>query len=152
MLQLAMDRSAGTVAIGRGRSAAATRAASGFARRWEASTRAVLCVVTWPGNAASWLRQAVRFAAANPDMWVMSDPSGGWAQMTRRLLWATPWQPERTIAGADIGTSQAIGLVGAANVSGLAGATADGGTWEVRDGKLDTRPECGGSVSIPYSI
>jgi hypothetical protein len=138
MLELAMDRSATIVAIGRGRSAAAARAASRFARRWEGSTRTVLCVVTWPENAASWLRQATRFAAANPDLWVMTGPGCGWAQMTRRLLWSTPWQPERTIAFADIGTSQAIGLVGAANVSGLAGATTDGRTWEVRDGRLHT--------------
>jgi hypothetical protein len=138
MLQLALERNASTVAIGRGRSPAATRAATGFARRWQARARPVLCVVTWPEDAASWLRQATRFAGANPDLWVMAGPAGGWAQMTRRLLWSTPWQPERTIAFADIGTSRAIGLVGAANLSGLTGATAGGGTWGVRDGQLDT--------------
>jgi len=49
-------------------------------------------------------------------------------------MWSTPWQPERTIAFADIGTSRAIGLVGAVNLLGLTGATTDGGTWTVRDG------------------
>jgi hypothetical protein len=60
----------------------------------------------------------------------------GWAQMTRRLLWSTSWEPGRTIAFAALGTSHAIGLVGADNLPGLAGATADGGTWTVRDGQL----------------
>ena len=30
----------------------------------------------------------------------MAGPPGGWAQMTRRLLWSTPWEPGRTIAFA----------------------------------------------------
>ncbi|HEY0932315.1 MAG TPA: hypothetical protein VGD91_01115 [Trebonia sp.] len=54
--------------------------------------------------------------------------------MTRRLLWSTPWQPERTVAFASIATGRAIGLVGAVNLDGLAGATADGGTWAVHEG------------------
>jgi hypothetical protein len=138
MLQLALQEDARVIAVGRGRSPAATRAARGFARRWEAAGRTVLCVVTWPEEAASWLRQATRFADANPDLWVMAGPAGGWAQMTRRLLWSTAWQPERTIAFSDIGTGKAIGLVGAVNLPGLSGATTDGGTWVVRDGQLQT--------------
>ena len=96
----------------------------------------MLDVVTWPEQAASWLRQATRFAAADPDLWVMAGAPVGWAQMTRRLLWSTSWEPGRTIAFAALGTSHAIGLVGAGNLPGLAGATADGGTWTVRDGQL----------------
>ena len=65
--ELALRRDASTVTIGHGRSAAATAAASAFARRWEDQGRIVLDVVTWPEEAASWLRQATRFAAANPD-------------------------------------------------------------------------------------
>lgn len=136
MLQLTLQRNARTVAIGHGRSPAATRAAREFTRRWETSARTVLCVVTWHEEAASWLRQATRFAGANPDLWVMAGALGGWAQMTRRLLWSTSWQPERTIAFADIGTERAIGLVGAVNLPGLTGATTDGGSWAVRDGQL----------------
>ena len=136
MLRLAMRRNACTVGIGHGRSPAAVRAAQSFARRWDAAGRTVLCVVTWPEEAASWLRPATRLANANPDLWVMAGPRAGWAQMTRRLLWSTPWQPGRTIAFAGIGTSAAIGLVGAANLPGLTGATADGGTWAVHDGRF----------------
>jgi len=64
------------------------------------------------------------------------------AQMTRRLLWSTPWEPGRTIAFAALGTERAVGLVGADNLSGLTGATAHGGTWAVRDGQL-IRPRRG---------
>ena len=63
-------------------------------------------------------------------------PPGGWAQMTRRLLWSTPWEPGRTIAFAALGTELAVGLAGAGNLPGLTGATARGGTWAVRDGQL----------------
>jgi hypothetical protein len=134
--ELARRRDARTIAIGRGRSALAAAATAAFARRWEAEGRIVLDVVTWPEEAASWLRQATRFAAADPDLWVMAGPAGGWAQVTRRLLWSTPWQPGRTIAFAALGTPPAIGLVGAQNLPGLTGATADGRTWAVRDGRL----------------
>jgi len=89
MTELALSRGARAVAIGRGNSPAATRAAAGFARRWESTGGSVICAVTWPESAASWLRQATRFAAADPDLWVMAGPPTGWAQMTRRLLWST---------------------------------------------------------------
>ena len=138
VVELALRRDASTMTIGHGRSAAATAAASAFAHRWEAQGRIVLDVVTWPEEAASWLRQATRFAAANPDLWVMAGPPGGWAQMTRRLLWSTSWEPGRTIAFAALGTERAVGLVGAGNLPSLTGATAWGGTWAVRDGQLMT--------------
>jgi hypothetical protein len=149
MAELARRRDARTVAVGRGRSALAAAAAAAFARRWEAEGRIVLDVVTWPEQAASWLRQATRFTAADPDLWVMAGPAGGWAQMTRRLLWSTPWQPGRTIAFAALGTPYAIGLVGAHNVPGLAGATADGRTWAVRDGQLQTAVPPPGFLARP---
>lgn len=46
MLQLALRRNAGSVAIGHGRSPAAATAAREFARRWEAAGRSVLCAVS----------------------------------------------------------------------------------------------------------
>lgn len=138
VIRLAHDRGARSVAIGRGRTAVAARTAAAFARRWETAGRTVLDVVTWPEEAASWLRQATRFAASDPDLWVMAGPPLGWAQMTRRLLWSTPWQAGRTIAFADLGTQDAIALVGGHNLSGLAGATRDGGTWRVGNGSVYT--------------
>jgi hypothetical protein len=137
---LALGRGARSVAIGRGRSAAAAAAVTAFARRREASGATVITVVTWPEETASWLRQATRFAAADPDLWIMAAAPRGWAQMTRRLLWSTPWQPGRTLAFAALGTQRAIGLVGAHNLQGLAGATTDGGTWTVCNGSIQAAP------------
>jgi hypothetical protein len=143
MMELALGRRSRTVALGSGRSAAAGRALAAFARRWEAASGIVLDTVSWPEEAASWLRQAARFTAAEPDLWVMAGPARGWAQVTRRLLWSTPWRPERTIAFAAVGEPPAIELVGACNLPGLTGATADGGTWTVRDGRLRTAGPAG---------
>ena len=140
MTELALSRGAQAIAIGRGRSPVAARAAAGFARRFEAAGGSVICAVTWPESAASWLRQATRFAAADPDLWVMAGPATGWAQMTRRLLWSTTWRPERTIAFAAIGTRHVTGLVGAHNLPGLAGATKDGGTWQISHGIVRVTP------------
>jgi hypothetical protein len=139
LTELALGRGAQAIALGRGYSPAAARVTASFARRWEAAGGTIICTVTWPESAASWLRQATRFAAADPDLWVMAGPATGWAQMTRRLLWSTPWRPERTLAFAAIGTPDVIGLVGAHNLPGLTGPTADGGTWQITDDGLLTR-------------
>ncbi len=140
MTELALCRHAQRVTLGHGRSATAVRTMAAFTRRWEARGGIVLDVVTWPEEAASWLRQATRFAAADPDLWIMAGTARGWAQMTRRLLWSTPWQPGRTLAFAALGTRLAVGLVGAHNLQGLAGVTADGGTWKVRNGYIRVAP------------
>jgi hypothetical protein len=140
MTELALCRGARHVAVGHGRSAATARAVAAFIRSWEARGGIVLNIVTWPEEAASWLRQATRFAAADPDLWVMAGAPLGWAQMTRRLLWSTSWEPGRTLAFAGLGTEHAIELVGADNLQGLAGSTADGSTWTVRDGSIQTAP------------
>lgn len=140
MTELALRRGARSVAVGGGRSAAAIAAITAFARRWEAGGGTVLTVVTWPEEAASWLRQATRFAAPDPDLWVMAGPSLGWAQLTRRLLWSTAWQPGRTIAFAALGTERSIGLVGAHNLHGLSGVAAGGGTRTVCDAAIRVTP------------
>jgi hypothetical protein len=140
MMELALCRRVQRVTVGHGRSAAAVRAMAAFTRRWEACGGIVLDVVTWPEEAASWLRQATRFAAADPDLWIMAGTARGWAQMARRLLWSTPWQPGRTLAFAALGTRPAVDLVGAHNLQGLAGATSDGGTWKVCNGNIRVTP------------
>jgi len=81
----------------------------------------VLATVTWPGTAASWLRQARRFAAPDPDAWVVSATPAGWAGMARRLLLSTSWSPHRTFA-----TSALAGFP----LPGLRGTHVDGTTWE----------------------
>ncbi len=140
IIELAASRGARSVAVGHGRSAATAQAMATFARRWESRGGTVHDVVTWPEEAASWLRQATRFADAAPDMWIMAGPPRGWAQMTRRLLWSTAWQPSRTLAFAALGTQFAIELVGAHHLTGLTGATGDGGAWTVRDSAIRSSP------------
>jgi hypothetical protein len=80
-----------------------------------------LATVTWPETAASWLRQARRFAAPDPDIWVVAATPAGWAGMTRRLLMSTGWSPHRTVVTAALTDSR---------LPGLRGVRADGTTWE----------------------
>jgi hypothetical protein len=81
----------------------------------------VLATVTWPETAASWLRPARRFAAPDPDVWVVAATPAGWAGMTRRLQTATPWRPHRTVVTAALADFR---------LPGVRGARADGTTWE----------------------
>jgi len=81
----------------------------------------VLATVTWPETAASWLRQARRFAAPEPDIWVVSATPAGWAGMARRLTMSTSWSPHRTILTAALADFR---------LPGVRGAQADGSTWE----------------------
>ncbi|MEV7044416.1 hypothetical protein [Amycolatopsis sp. NPDC051061] len=81
----------------------------------------VLATVTWPETAASWLRPARRFAAPDPDVWVVAATSAGWAGMTRRLRMSTPWRPHRTVVTAALADFR---------LPGVRGARADGTTWE----------------------
>jgi hypothetical protein len=54
-------------------------------------------------------------------------------------------------AAAALGTRRAIGLVGAHNLQGLAGATADGGTWTVCDGSIQAAPSRRGDHGMTAS-
>jgi hypothetical protein len=63
--------------------------------------------------------------------------AGRWQATGGTVLDIVTW-PERSIAFAAIGSPLAIGLVGACNLPGLAGATAGGGTWAVHDGAIHT--------------
>jgi hypothetical protein len=81
----------------------------------------VLATVTWPETAASWLRQARRFAAPDPDVWVVCATPAGWAGMARRLAASTSWSPHRTVVSAALKDL---------SLPGVRGARADGTTWE----------------------
>ncbi|MFD5566157.1 hypothetical protein [Kitasatospora griseola] len=139
IVQLARDRRARTVVIGSGRTPHARESARLIESAWDRAEGTTLATITWPETGASWLRHASRFADAEPDLWVMTGPATGWAQMTRRLLWSTPWRPERTLATAGIGDPRTLALVGLINLNGLAGVTAQGTTWLVEDDALQYR-------------
>jgi hypothetical protein len=134
-LTLIHARGARSITIGHGMTPQALSAARTFEHVWTTAGGDVLDVVAWPEEAASWLQQAGRFASGEPDLWVMTGAAPGWAQMTRRLLWSTPWQPRRTLVLGDHLAHAAATLVGIHNVEGLAGTTATG-TWAIRDGHL----------------
>ncbi|MFF7887837.1 hypothetical protein ACH40F_41185 [Streptomyces sp. NPDC020794] len=136
IVQLARDRRAHTIVIGSGRTPHARETSRLIESAWDRAGGTTLGTITWPETGASWLRHASRFAAANPDLWVMAGPATGWAQMTRRLLWSTPWRPERTLATAAIGDPRTLALVSLINLNGLAGATAHGTIWLVEDDSL----------------
>ncbi|MFI6743131.1 hypothetical protein ACIBI9_60470 [Nonomuraea sp. NPDC050451] len=120
-----------TVTLGHGRDAASSAAVQAFARAWRARGGQVLTVVAWPESAASWLRPARRFAAGDPDAWVVAGAALGWAQMSRRLRHSTSWDPARTFAFASIGSTDIVRLAGPGTLDGLRGAAADGGTWQI---------------------
>ncbi|MGW1771286.1 hypothetical protein [Streptomyces sp. NPDC002104] len=96
LVTLVTRSGAKTVVIGHSRDSASADAASAFARAWRSSGGEVLDTVTWPEQAASWLRPAHRLTAPTPDAWVIAAAPLGWAQMTRRLLHSTNWTPSRT--------------------------------------------------------
>ncbi|MEU0335981.1 hypothetical protein [Streptomyces sp. NPDC006193] len=136
LARLARARRAHTIVIGSGRTAHALATSHLIASAFDRAGGTVLAAISWPETGASWLRHASRFADADPDLWVMAGPATGWAQMTRRLLWSTPWSPERTLATAAIGDPRTLALVGLTHLNGLAGTTDHGTSWLVEDDSL----------------
>ncbi|MFF4248805.1 hypothetical protein ACFYY2_30670 [Streptomyces sp. NPDC001822] len=126
------DARAGAVAVGSSRDAASRAAADAFTDAWQARGGTVLAVVDWPEAAASWLRPATRLAAGPPDAWVVAAALPGFARLARRLRDSTAWDPSRTYAFASLQDSRLPALAGPDTVHGLRGATAAGGTWDVR--------------------
>ncbi|WP_433236716.1 hypothetical protein ACQPYK_27560 [Streptosporangium sp. CA-135522] len=132
-----------TVTVGHGRDAASRAAAQAFARSWENRGATVLAVVDWPEEAASWLRPARRFAAGDPDAWVVAGGPLGWAQMSRRLRHSTGWDPRRTYGFAGLGDVRVVELAGPATMEDMSGVAADGGTWRVGRGLIIYYPPLG---------
>lgn len=130
----------GTVAVGRGRDAPSRAAAEAFTTAWEARGGTVLTAVDWPETAASWLRPAVRLTEVVPDAWVMAAAPLGFAQLARRLRHSTDWDPARTYAFAVLGDPRLPALAGEGTLDGLRGATAEGGSWEVRRDSVTALP------------
>ncbi|AQZ66326.1 unnamed protein product [[Actinomadura] parvosata subsp. kistnae] len=124
VVALVRAQRARTVVIGHGREAAP--AAEAFARAWDGT---VLAVVGWPEVAASWLRQARRFTAGEPDAWVVAGEARGWAGMSERLRRSTGWDPGRTYGFA--GTAAAVAIAPPGTLEGMRGAGRDGTVWRI---------------------
>ncbi|MES9558842.1 MULTISPECIES: hypothetical protein [unclassified Streptomyces] len=131
LVALALARGAQTIAVGSGRDPLALTSVHTVVQAWERAGGVCVLELDWPETAASWLRQATRFAAAEPDLWIMQGPHLGWAQMTRRLLWSTPWQPARTLLTGAVSDRRTLDLVGLHNLPGIGGVTSDGDAWHL---------------------
>ncbi|MFJ2775896.1 hypothetical protein [Kitasatospora sp. NPDC087315] len=136
-----------TVTVGHSRDDASRAAARAFTEAWlDLPGRSVLAVVDWPEQAASWLRPARRLTAPAPDAWVLAAAPLGWAQLARRLGREPGWRAWHTFGFASLASlaslaePRAVALAGQGALDGLRGASADGGTWEIADGRLTTCP------------
>nr|SBO92766.1 hypothetical protein BN4615_P2280 [Nonomuraea gerenzanensis] len=124
-MDLIRARRARTIVIGQGRDAAPV--AEAFTAAWPEGE--VLAVVEWPEEAASWLRQARRFTAHEPDAWVVAGGPRGWAGMSRRLRRDTAWEPSRTVGFA--ATARAVAMAPPGTLEGMRGADPDGNVWRI---------------------
>ncbi len=120
-----------TVAIGHGRHPASVAATAALAERWPGDGRAVLIVLDWPVDAASWLRPARRLAAADADAVVMADTPAGCAQLGARLAEQPSWSPARTFGFASVASFDLLALTRPGVLSGMTGPTSTGGAWRI---------------------
>jgi hypothetical protein len=125
-----------TIAIAHGRHPASAAAAHALAAAWPEIGGAVLGIVSYPADAASWLRPARRLAAGGADAWVIADNPAGCAQLLARLAGQAGWAPARTFGFASVATTDLIALTGPGILDGLTGPTATGDAWRIDDGRL----------------
>lgn len=138
LVALTQARGGERIAIGSGRDPVAVASARAIADAWVLAGGEITVELTWPEAAASWLRHATRFTADEPDLWVMLGPPLGWAQMTRRLLWSTPWESARSLLSPAVSDPAVLDLVGLHNLHGIAGVNSAGDPWRLDDGRILT--------------
>ncbi|GLZ36548.1 hypothetical protein Acsp05_01730 [Actinokineospora sp. NBRC 105648] len=133
VLALVRRRGGGLVNVGHGRDPVSSAAATAFLSTWDGGVGEV---VSWPAEAASWLRQACRFTGGAPDVWVVADAAQAWSGMARRLAATPGWRPARTVAFGGLACPDLPALVGFDATEGISGATTDGSEWTFFDGEL----------------
>ncbi len=130
LLHMLHNAKTSRIAIGHGRHPASAAAAAALYDAWtEIGNPAIM--ISWPVDAASWLRPARRLTAERPDAWVIADTAAGMAQLAVRLAGQGDWSPSRTLGFASTASPDLISLTGA-RLSGMTGATSDGGSWLIR--------------------
>jgi hypothetical protein len=120
-----------TITIGHGRHCTSIAAAAAINAAWTGPGESVEQIVSWPQDAASWLRPARRIAAGDCDAWVIADTPVGFAQLSRRLAHERRWSPPQTFGFASLAGPDLITLTGTL-LSGMTGATSTGGFWFIR--------------------
>lgn len=120
-----------TITIGHGRHCTSIAAAAAINATWTGPGEHVDQIVSWPQDAASWLRPARRFVAGECDAWVIADTPAGFAQLSRRLAHEKRWSPPQTFGFASLASPDLIALTGTL-LSGMTGATSSGGFWFIR--------------------
>ncbi|WP_345342178.1 hypothetical protein [Actinomycetospora succinea] len=140
------------LAVGHGRDPDSTRRARAAAHHWEARGGQLATVVSWPPEAASWLRPASRLIA-DADAWLVADTPAGWCGIGPRLAETGAWAPTRTVAFSSLADPDLPRQAGRAATEGIHGAhrpspgttnenSAEPSTthWEFRHGLLIRRP------------
>jgi ABC-type branched-subunit amino acid transport system substrate-binding protein len=136
LLELLRQAKADTVSIGHGRHRTSVAATQALTEAWTASGGTMLHIADWPATAASWLRPAKRLTANTPDALVIADTPDGGAQLLRRLAGQPNWTPRRTFGFASLASTVLITLASPVVLTGMSGATADGGSWRIGHGVL----------------
>jgi hypothetical protein len=106
-LVAAMD--AARVCVGHARDPESSTLAAAFADAWTDRGGEITAVVSWPDEAASWLRQARALTAAGPDAWLIAGPIASLRRVCDRLSMSTNWDAARTVALATVGGGAIVG-------------------------------------------
>jgi hypothetical protein len=130
LLRMLRIAKASRITIGHGRHHASAAAAAALFDAWTETGNAAI-TISWPVDAASWLRPARRLTAERPDAWVIADTPAGMAQLAVRLAGQSDWSPTRTLGFASVASPDLISLTGTW-LSGMRGATSDGCAWLIR--------------------
>lgn len=146
---LAELRGARAVTLGHGPGEHAADAITRFGSAWTEHGGLIMDVVSWPDDAASWLRHARRLTAPRPDLWIMAGPALGFVQMARRLTVSTTWDPARTLAFSHVAHAAAVRAAGPGVLDGLCGSQSGLTDWRVEGGAVclarPARRRAGGS-------
>jgi hypothetical protein len=136
LVQMLRTAGAATIAIGHGRHQASWDTAHALQDSWAATGRSVLNVVSWPEQAASWLKPARQLVGSHPDAWVIIDNPAGCAQLAERLSAHPDWTATRTFGTASLDNADAAALTGFGVLTGMRGVSRDGSTWRIGHGLL----------------
>lgn len=134
LLHLLHTAKAHRIAIGHGRHDASITAAAALFDAWT-ETGNTATMVSWPADAASWLRPARHLTVEHPDAWVIADTPAGMAQLVARLALCGGWSATRTFGFASVAGPDLMSLTGS-STAGMTGATSDGDGWLIREDGL----------------